>query len=1033
MEKFRCWSAEKVAGTVFSDIGALASDADAIFLAAHTPVRLDRRKGTETDVYASGEAQVLATLLRHVGDVGPNGQKNTLIAVTGESGSGKSHVVRWVNAHVRRDDDRYRVLYVPRAIQTLRALLHKIVADLPGVEGTDLLDRVDAAIGNASPGEIKDALVNDMKLALNWTIEPRPAEDGETEEEAQAREDRNNLLGIPDDQGRRRDGLADLLEEPQISKALLRAGGRLDRLVASYYEETSRRDDSEEAFGEEDLPVRAAGIRRALSSRPDLAELWGLVTADPTDALSLLEEALRHAVPKTLGLRSTSGGDTLGGLFRRSREILKSEGRELVLIFEDLTQFGLVDGELYDQFATPADDEIAPLRVVFAITDGAFARMDKTVSTRVTDIFEVGGSALSDPRKFVGRYLNLVRIGGPRTRELWTEGGKNPDTPWMENACATRNEGQPCQFLDTCHASFGKVEIEGLGEVGLYPYSTSALRRAIDHLGDGTTPRVVLDECIATNLTEADVRIGDGTYPHDRVKDRFDGHATMARDYLIRGVPASEADRAYWTRLIWGDERLPLPGGIEEAFSLTRSIADPVDKQGADETHVEQQRAGTEEAPQAGSKDTVPPPAPRRPSPLEPLWQWQNGTSGLIEAEANYYRTTLLALTQSRLQLDQDLVHIHNGHGKALLARVLNQTSFYFEGARGAGAGKGSVRFDLPPTSETVRILIAARWLHDHGHFDPDRGSWDWPAGFKPEDLMVELEATLDDWASAAKAKFLETSGGRALAGDAVGLRAVALAAAGHEVDRLRSTTDVLAAGATTVGMTSEPWSKVQAAAEQAMRLESHVYVAEFAAVRQGSTGGAQLIDTQALDRSLEVWLADPIRALKRVQEDKPEPTLELRAATLLAALEEAAEAERQNIERAITYLTETLEGATPAAVADRALQIGETAKGSGHFRPTDAWIQFRKAIDILAGHNGVLPRLEVVDGAAGVLRAQHDGRRLVQLASALIVVRKCLKETKDECNRSGGAAGDVVSLRAAVAAQVAKLDAVVNTLAGKG
>ena len=29
MEKFRCWSAEKVAGTVFSDIGALASDADA--------------------------------------------------------------------------------------------------------------------------------------------------------------------------------------------------------------------------------------------------------------------------------------------------------------------------------------------------------------------------------------------------------------------------------------------------------------------------------------------------------------------------------------------------------------------------------------------------------------------------------------------------------------------------------------------------------------------------------------------------------------------------------------------------------------------------------------------------------------------------------------------------------------------------------------------------------------------------------------------------------------------------------------------
>jgi hypothetical protein len=690
---------------------------------------------------------------------------------------------------------------------------------------------------------------------------------------------------------------------------------------------------------------------------------------------------------------------------------------------------------LYDQFATPPSDEVAPLRVVFAITDGAFARMDKTVSTRVTDIFEVGGSALSDPQKFVGRYLNLVRVGGPRTRDLWTEGGKNPDTPWMENACATRNEGQPCQFLDTCHASFGKVEIEGLGEVGLYPYSPSALRRAIDHLGEETTPRLVLDECIATNLTEADARIADGTYPHDRVKDRFDGHATMARDYLVSGVPASEADRAYWTRLIWGDERLPLPGGIEQAFSLTRSVAEPVVDQAADESNVEEQQAGTAEPTGVGSMTPAPPvpPAPRRPSPLEPLWQWQNGTSGLIEDEANYYRTTLLALTQSRLHLDQELVHVHNGHGKALLARVLNQTSFYFEGARGAGAGKGSVRFDLLPTSETVRILIAARWLRDHGHFDPDRGSWDWPAGFKPEDLMVELEAMLDNWASAAKAKFLEASGGQKLAGDAVGLRAVALAALGHDVDRLRSTGDVLTAGATTVGTPSEQWAKVQEAAEQALKLESHIYVAAFAAVRQGSSGGAQLIDTQELDRSLEGWLADPVEALKRVQMDKAEPTLELRSSELLAALEEAADAERQNIEGAVAYLTETLEGATPAAVADRALQIGDTAKGSGHFRPTDAWIQFRKAIDVLEHHKGALPSLKVTDGPAGVVRAQHEGRRLVHLASALAVVKKCLKETKDECSRSSSAAGDVEGLRTAVEAQIAELDAIVNTLAGKG
>src|SRR3712207_8806289 len=61
--------------------------------------------------------------------------------------------------------------------------------------------------------------VNEMRIALNWTIQPRLAEVGETDEDAQAREDRNNILGIPDEQGRRRDGLADLLEEPLISRS----------------------------------------------------------------------------------------------------------------------------------------------------------------------------------------------------------------------------------------------------------------------------------------------------------------------------------------------------------------------------------------------------------------------------------------------------------------------------------------------------------------------------------------------------------------------------------------------------------------------------------------------------------------------------------------------------------------------------------------------------------------------------------------------------------------------------------------------
>ena len=796
--------------------------------------------------------------------------------------------------------------------------------------------------------------------------------------------------------------------------------------MASYYDETSRRDDSAEAFGEEDLPVRAAGIRRALSSRPDLLELWGMVTSDPKDALSLLEDALRQAVPATLGLRSNTGGDTLDGLFRRSRQILKSENRELVLIFEDLTQFGLVDGELYDQFATAPSEDSAPLRVVFAVTSGAFDRMDKTVSTRVTDVFEVGGSALSEPQKFVGRYLNLVRVGGTRTRELWSAGGEHEAPTWMENACSTRNQGQPCEFLETCHSSFGKVEIDGLGDVGLYPYSAPALRRAMDHLGDDGTPRLVLDECISTNLIEADARIADGTYPHPRVDYRFDRHVTISRDVLVQDVPAAEKDRVYRARLYWGDER-PLPRGIEEAFSLpvAGDAAEPATTPAPDSS------SATSDAP-----DTkVPPSSHTAPSPLEPLWHWQNGAT-MIEDEANYYRTTLLALTQSRLQLDQSLVHIFNGRGKALLGRLLNQTSFFIEAGRGAGAGKESIRFDIKPTTETVRLLVAARWFREHGHFVPEQGNWTWPAGFKPDELMIELETQLDHWAEATRKKFLEVSGGSAIARDAVGLRAAALLAVGHDVTELRSTADVLARTSAPARQPSDAWAGVQAAAEQALGLKTEEYVAEFAAVRQGSTGGPQLVDTLELDEALAAWLADPLAALERIEALKPEPDLTLQARKMLTAMKAAERAERREIQEAATTLLRGLEEASPAAVADRALQIGDTAKGAGYFRPPEAWGSFRRAIEVLEeqGEESVpLTALQVRAGVAGPLLAQWQGRRAIRMSKALGVVMKVLAATAAECRRGDDGAGDVGSLRDAVKGQVAELDDTVKSLAGEG
>jgi hypothetical protein len=1018
MAKFRCWSAESVATTVFSDIGALSGTADAVFLAAHTPVELAHRKGPEIGSTESGEAQVLAALTGGIGDL----ERNTLVAVTGGSGSGKSHVVRWVHSHLDRDDKRYHVLYVPRAVQTLRELLRRIIDGLRSIDGltddngSDLMDRVDDAIANLRPGELQERLINEIKIALNWTLENRAAFDGESADEAGARGDRNAMLGVRNEEtGGREAGLAELIDVPQVKETLLRPDGRLSQLIKSYFDETSRRDDHDEIFTADDLPLKVPGIRRQLSGRRELAELWMVIQRQPQDALALLDEALRIALPKTVGLRS-AGGDTLDSLFRESRRALRSQGRELVLIFEDLAQFGLVDGELYDQFVTQPGDELAPLRVVFAVTDGAYARMERTVRTRVEHEFHVGGSALADRARFVGRYLNLVRVGREETQSLWNrDAGARQSERWMVNACDTIEQGQPCRFRDRCHESFGTVAIEGLGDVGLYPYNDIALSRAIAKLGDEPTPRAVLDECVSTNLKEADRHIADGDYPHERTWTQFDNKVRMAKDALLERNPSSDPERNYRTLVIWGDES-PLLPGVLEAFSLdattgTQSKGEPRKRQ-------------------------APPPATdvELPNPLLPLFQWRVGER-LPEDDVNTYRRVLRDLVFDRLNLDQHLVHIYRGQGGEILDALFNVTSIDIEGARGRVADEAkAVRFTLSRSTSDMRFLAAARWFRDHGHLDPTRPKWKWPEGYDPAELLVELETRLDQWADIVRERMLTLVGGSTLAQQAIGIRAVALAVAGGEIDTTATAANVLN-GADGAHVPASPdWKAADEAAKTIIAtLRVKEYVGTFAAVRQGESGQPQVVDPRELDRAIKRYLEDPEARLAEASASTVDPILADHATRLLEALRACASNTFDAATAAHGVVATLLEGHTPAQVARRAEQVGTTANESGFFRPADKFREFHQAIEDLDRFDPPNSLGLQADDLGSLVRGQRGIRETDRLATALATLKQVMHESKREAERNGSGAGDVSALEASVRAQLTELAALTKSFDSGG
>ncbi|MFI7073404.1 hypothetical protein [Micromonospora sediminicola] len=1013
MKGFRCWTNADVRQTVYSDIGALPSEADAVFLAAHTSMVVSHPRGEELPGDSSDERQVLQALHAHIGDP----DRNTLIAITGESGAGKSHVVRWVNAHLD-PSPRYHVLYVPRAVQTIRELLRRIVAGLPGGGGQDLLERIDAAVGKTTPAELQDRLLEEMRLALTWTLEVQVGTSDEDPDKRSAREERNNLLGEPDENGKRRDGLADLLVLPQVNRVLLRPGGLLDGVVQSIFAQTSRRDEHQERFEEADLPLRLSGVRRELGRNGNLRNLWDQITLDAEPALRLLDEALRKALPRAIGLHDHTG-ETLGLLFQRSRQALRQQGRELILLFEDLAQFGLVDGELYDQFVIQPGSDMAPLRVLFAVTDHRYADFPETVHTRITHQFRVDIFPLEDRDAFVARYLNLVRLGRKGVEAAWFAARSSGTEDWVPNACDTREEGAPCRFRSQCHDAFGASDVPGLGEVGLYPYNRVALRRSLDARGASATPRQILDICVSEALVEAEPHIARGTYPHERVRERFDFKVERGKETLLGGRAGDEAERLYRALVIWGDEE-PLRSGVLDAFAL--GVGAPRRPQ----------------PPEIVSLKRPEEPARLQPSPLSALLQWQNDER-LPDSQADLYRDILHRLVSSRLELDQDLFHTAtaNTPGAVILSALFSRHSFDFgSDARGRSAGSGKLRFELRRTPEDIRVLIAARWFVDHGHWLADRGKWRWPEGYDPVELMLSLEERLDYWAELVRTGFRGYVGGRDLACAAVGTRAVALLAAGLSPDQVSDIGAVLAGTAPSVVTATPGWAAVDSVAREVLRaVQATDLVGQFAAVRQGPTGKPQLIDAVELEAGLQRALEAPAEHLRTAATRYADaaPIVAKAAQDLLTAIERESERFLAEVASAVKELAGGLEGQTPTAVAQAAKEVGKRALDNHLFRPHDGWWAFSNALERLEVLPVDLPldwQSDIGDSAAQeALRIQHWARKAVVGARDLELVRRAMAGTRQECARSGTKTGNLDHLSASVRQKLSQVEVLIEAL----
>jgi hypothetical protein len=534
-----CWDPAKVIDTISTEA---VSPSREVFVATHAPLRI-RRRATVTVLRDTGGApedmgeRVDETVILKDFLTRPPANGVLLMPVIGDSGTGKSHLVRWIKEHTPSSATR-RVIYLPKTRTSLAAVVGELLAGVEGDHFAQLrrdVRRLDQEVDQAG---LEQRLLNHLAEALARTQL--------TSELADARP----LIGPR--------GLTVLLYDPHVREYLLQPGSLIPRLAANLLADR-RQDEGERpvVFTVEDLPLDIADLTKASNVAQTLLRLVMNRPSLQHWAVELLNQNLDVAVMTASNL----GVGRLQRAMLDLREEFARRGQELVLLIEDFALIQGVQRDLLDAIIEVAVREgrqvLAPIRTLLAVTSGYFQRLADTVTTRaaastpyVYDLDVQFGNDVSttDLTSFTGRYLNAARLGRAAL-----------ERSAIRSADEVTNVCDECPVREDCHPSFG-TSAEGYG---LYPFNASALLRAVHSRTprDRPTafnPRTVLGQVLRNVLIEHVEALREGTFPGERFRQDYptaptDTALSIGVSAALEDLDSLDARRRALLLEFWGD------------------------------------------------------------------------------------------------------------------------------------------------------------------------------------------------------------------------------------------------------------------------------------------------------------------------------------------------------------------------------------------------------------------------------------------------------------------------------------------------
>lgn len=698
---YQCWQPERIGEVINKE--ALTTD-DADFLATHVPMRRITYEKSSQHIRETSEAGLLDELMR-----AGTANEHVFTVVKGIPGTGKSHLIRWLELEYRLKHPTDAVLLIARANSSLRATLQQIIDSRVFQRGTlpEPLMRLQEAVTILSESALSDKLLNGLQVAthaLDW-------------EHVQQR-----LPGLaPRIKPKKVEAF---LLDQHVRAALKASNGPIERI------KTFLASGTGSSMGVDSIPgFEAADFEFGIEflKRLDREGAYHEVKEFCKDLNLPLRVEMRESLARYLDFTlrqyairdatQLAAGD-LQVMFQDLRRHLHAQGKSLALFIEDITAFtGLDEGliEVLINSHRAGGGQLCRLTSVVGATDTYYRdRFPDNIKERVTHILTLNSQDGRDQSElmqdantraeFAARYLNAMRVTQSQVRE-WAERGAHENG--LPNACAE------CPFQPDCHEAFGAVQLQDARgrptntPIGLYPFNQRALDTAYQFLKDtvSRTPRTFLNDLLAYILTSHGDLITAGKFPppsreflNDVVIPTFDPPAHQRR---VEEQGGGDAERLETLFRFWGNRSVAsheenhtrFVGGLGptvfRAFKL-KTI-----------TGV----AGEPPVPEPGVT-TPPPPPPKREEPKEYLKQietWANG--GML---FGYDKFVDWIADLFRAFIDWQV----HGISASQVKEYLTGSRFLIEG-QSKGVQAGRLHFTFKRSSDLRYVLGALAELND--------------------------------------------------------------------------------------------------------------------------------------------------------------------------------------------------------------------------------------------------------------------------------------------------------------------------------